>query len=264
MHPDTILYSEDEDGNLTPWRPRLTATQEHLWGLYTNGLELIKGLAGPDRTIFLHNGDETHGNKHPQSLVSTRMADQLLIADAFFTTALSTLPNLARVRLVAGTGAHNFQEGSSTMIVARLLQGAFPALNIKPVYHGLMDIDGFAVDYSHHGPHPGSRVWLNGNIARFYLRDLMMNEIMAGRKPPQLVIRGHYHTPVIETVTMNGCTSTIVIMPAMCVLDDYARQATRSVFRITNGLFAFEIDGTRLVDIHQLTDTLDVRTKEQL
>jgi len=263
MNPNVVLYSEDKDGNLTPWRPAMTATQAHLWKLYLSGLELIGGLAGNDRTVWIHDGDECHGNKHPQSLVSTRMADQILIADANFRPALA-LPNLALARLVAGTGAHNFAEGSSTMLVTKILQGAYPGLDIQTVYHGLMDIDGFTIDYSHHGPHPGSREWLRGNVARFYLRDMMMAALMAGEKPPSLVLRGHFHTKVIETLTMGGFTSTLVIIPAMCVLDDYARQATRSVSTITNGLFAFEVEGSKLVEIHEFTDTLDIRTKERL
>jgi len=74
----------------------------------------------------------------------------------------------------------------------------FKNKDIKMCQHGLLDIDGVTIDYAHHGPFPGSRSWLKGNIARYYLRDLMMREIMNGNSPPKLVVRAHYHTPVEE------------------------------------------------------------------
>jgi hypothetical protein len=263
MAPDVTLFDEDEEGNPIPYTPRQTASQVYLWRLCLEGIEKIKALAGEDRIDFMHGGDECHGNKHPQSLVSTRMADQIAIAEANFDPILEQT-NAQVTRLVSGTGAHNFLEGSSALIVSRLLASNHPGKDIKAVFHGLLDIDGFSVDYSHHGPHPGSREWLKGNIARFYLRDLMMRELMHGNKPPDLVLRGHFHTPIIETLTMCGCTSTLMILPSMCVIDEYTRQATRSVNSITNGLVAFEIVNGKLLDIHEYTQNIDIRTRETI
>lgn len=263
MNPDVILYAEDRDGNLSPWHPSPTAAQEYLWELYLSGIERTRALAGDDEIIMIHNGDECHGNTHPQSLVSTRIADQFLIAEANFRPFLA-LPKVKRARLVAGTGAHNFLEGSSTMIVAQLLAARLPKMDIRPVYHGLLDLDGFTVDYAHHGPHPGSRNWLEGNVARYYLRDLMWSEIRRGRKPPDLVLRGHFHQPVIETLRVDGYTSTLMILPSMCLIDDYTRQATRSASSVTNGITNFEIVDGKLLDIYQYNETLDIRTHEVL
>lgn len=267
-NPDVTLYDEDAEGNLTPYSPQLTAVQGHLWELYLEGIGQVVELAGDDPVTVIHVGDPTHGNKHPEQLMSTRAADQLLIAAANWAPWFEQVRNLGQVRLTVGTGSHEFGEGSASILIADALMREYGEVDIRAVYHGLADIGGVTVDYAHHGPGAGIRSWLHGNNVRYYLRDLMMREVMRGNQPPDLVLRGHVHTRSFERVSVETAEglyeSAILVMPAMCMLTDYARQVTRSVMTVTNGIAIFEILEERLSAPTFVTRTVDVRTKEVL
>ena len=260
MNPNVTLYDETHEGQLVPFTPEPTASQDYLWDLYLHHLDMVQELAGERPIIGIHNGDLTQGNRHRTALVSTRSADQIIIAAANLHPLLS-LPTLSHMMVVAGTEAHNFGQGGSDILVGEMLKDKHPSKNIDVLYHGLADIGGVSVDYAHHGPYPGSREWLKGNVARYYLQSMMIHAIKHGHKPPDLVIRAHYHTPVIETVRINGYTSTIVVSPSMCMVDDYAHQAAKSPDDVTCGMLVYEIVNDKLLDIHEFTKTFDTRTE---
>jgi hypothetical protein len=262
-NPTVTLYDEDEQGALTPYTPRLTASQQYLWTLYKGGLDASLRLANGADVLVLHNGDLTQGNKHPEQQMSTRAADHLAIAEANLSVWLER-DNVRYMRLSAGTGAHNFGEATSDIVLAGKLKALYPTKDISVCYHSLLEYNGLSIDYAHHGPHPGSRTWLNGNTARFYLRDLMLREICAGRIPPRLVLRAHYHQLVDETVTVGKYTSRIFVSPSFCMLGDYAIQRTQSPIEICNGMLIFEITDGDLTGVKKFTNTLDVRTKEKI
>ena len=256
MSPDTVLLRETETGDVEPYQPNLTASQAYLWRLNNYALEWMRGKRVP---MVIHTGDVTHGNKHPSELVSQRLDDQPTIAVSAL-KAWYNLPGVADGLIAYGTEAHNYGLGASDRMVAKLLSDE-TGVEVEAVAHPLIEIDGVTVDLAHHGPTPGGRPWLLGNIARNYLRGFIQEEIYAGRKPARLLIRAHYHTPVIETVNEGGHESTIVLMPSMCLLDDFARQATRSKHQIVNGYFVLEIDHGKLIEIHKLTQVIDTRRK---
>lgn len=238
-----------------------------MWHIYLEHIEGVKKFAGGDEILLFFIGDATHGKRHIQHLVSNRMADQITIAVANLRPWMQ-LKNVTTCRLAKGTGSHVFDEGSSEILVASQLQAEFPVKNIATLYHGLADVDSVKIDFAHHGPYPGSREWLRGNVARYYLRDLMMREIMAGETPPHLVVRAHYHTLVTETLTIRAdgkaYKSELLILPSYCGLDQYATRVTRSVHKITNGLMAYEVVDGDLLRECELVELLDIRTKEVL
>jgi hypothetical protein len=263
MNPAVVIFDEDQFGNQVPHTPELTAWQKYLWDLYLESIEQVASLAGGDEIVVLHNGDLAQGNKYPQQLVSTNLANQIIIAQANLEPWL-IIPNVRAMRLTIGTGAHEFGEGAATLLVANVLQGKYPDANIAALYHGLADVDGVSVDYAHHGPFPGSRDWLMGNVAGYYLRDLMIREIKAGRKPPDLVLRAHYHAYVRVIQIIDDYESMLVVSPSMCALSDHGHQATRSQHQVTNGIVAFEIVDGKIYKTHKLAKTVDIRTKETI
>jgi hypothetical protein len=267
MNPDTMLYRETEDGEVVEYQPDMTESQNYLWLLYTGYIDKIKQIANGDEIVLWCNGDITQGKRFMEQLVSTSMADQILIATDIFDPWIE-IDNLKTVRLSIGTGVHVFGEGSSTMLVSRYLLGKRGDLNVKPLYHGYADIDGLRVDVAHHGPNQSSRKWLEGNLARYYTRDLVMRHIMGGENPPDLVLRAHYHQWMNEVVTVVGgeteYTTRFVMTPSFCMMGDHARQATRSAYKIDNGLAAFEIIDGKIVQVHRMVKTIDIRTKEKL
>jgi len=267
LNPDTTLYDEDERGNLVPWKPQLTHIQLYLWRCYLDDRDSTIKLAGDDEIVLIHCGDLTQGVTFPEHLVSTRRYDQIEIAFNNLIPWLE-LPNVRTVRIVKGTGVHVMGEGSTEMVVARMLQERYPGKDVEALYHGLFDVDGVTIDAAHHGPFPGSRVWLKGNSARYYLRDLMLGEQVSGQVPPRVVLRAHYHEWVHEYLELpcRGGTdkADLIITPSYCGVGDHARKAMRSLNRQTHGMVALEIDGGKLAGIHPFKRTLDLRTKERL
>lgn len=268
LNPETILHEYDEDGNVVDdYHPPLTPVQKYLWKTYLSQIEEIGELAGKSRVILSLNGDMTAGDKHKDLLVSDRMGDQIIIA-RYNMEPWFKLKTLQAVRVVKGTGAHNFGEGSSELIMAELSRAFHPKVNIRVSDHALPDIDGMTVDISHHGPPPGSRNWLTGNEVRYYLRSLMMDEFQAGNIPPRLLFRGHYHQYVQETLTIEWGgryhTSTLVITPSFTFPNGYTRQRVKSPPRVTHGMVVTEIVDGEPLRIIPLKKTLDIRTKEIL
>lgn len=266
MNPDVTLFDETETGELLPYQPKPTASQEYLWALYKEHLWQVQNLARGDALVFIHNGDICQGNRYMSQLVSTRMADQILIGVANLAPILDDLN--AALRLSIGTEAHVFGEGSAEILVADTLKARFPDQDVQVCHHGLAEIGGIWVDYAHHGPFTGSRAWLSGNVARYYLQSLMMEEIMAGRTPPRLVLRAHYHNWCCETVTIScgdrDYVSTLLVTPAYCMLGEFGVRATRSRSSVTNGMAVVEIEDGDIKKIHRLTKTMDIRSREKL
>jgi hypothetical protein len=265
LNPETVLEDEDSKGNLIQWTPELESFQQYLWGLHKKHVEDVKHLAGKDEIVVIDNGDLTAGNKYPHEQVSTRIADQFDIA-AWNLRPWLDLKNVKTVRITKGTGAHNFGEGSAEIITQRIVKGWYPKKDIRTIYHGLAKIGGITVDYTHHGPGTGGRNWLKGNIARYYLRSLVQDEIDLGNTPPDLVIRGHYHEYIEEHLVKlfmgKRYKVQLNIIPSYCGIDSYARQITKSVYVLHHGMVAYEIVDGKILDTLPLFNTIDIRTKE--
>jgi len=260
MNPDVILEDLQQNGSVKLWQPKQSESQRELWKLELENVDKLRELARKDPVHYIEDGDATQGIKHPAELVSDRLADQITIAVAN-SKPIYGLKNLKTARYAVGTGAHNLGQGSTDILIVNQLKVMYPKVDIDLCYHGLVHYGEFVVDFAHHGPYTGSREWLKGNVARYYLQSMMIHAIKHGRKPPDLVIRGHYHTPVIETVRLNGFTSHIVVSPSMCMVDDFAHQAAKSPDDVTCGMLCFEVVDGKLLDVHQFTRTFDTRTE---
>lgn len=268
LNPETVLYEENEAGELVAYSPALTATQEYLWKAYLDDIADVYVWANGDRLILVVNGDQTQGLRFVEHLVSTRLADQITIGIMNLKPWLEQA-DVKTVRMSKGTGSHVLGEGSSEMLIGQQLTAMYPDVDIQVVYHGLLDVDTVEFDYAHHGPFPGSRAWLKGNVARYDLRSLMLSELMAGKKPARVIVRSHYHEwipPETLGLEFMGEThwSTLILTPSYCGLGAYGHQATRSTARQTHGLVAIEVIDGRLGEIRPFKRTLDLRTKERL
>jgi hypothetical protein len=92
----------------------------------------------------------------------------------------------------------------------------------------------------------------------------MMVDIMSGKKPADMVTRGHFHTPVHEPLEINDHFSEIFVLPSFSMLGDHAIQATQSTPNITHGILVTEIENGKLLRQHRLYETRDMRTREYL
>jgi hypothetical protein len=168
--------------------------------------------------------------------------------------------------MVAGTDTHEVGEGSAMIATASTMQAQYPRVQTTPLYHGLLEIAGIRIDCAHHGPMPGRYKHLAGNVATWYLRDLMITELIDGNCPPDLVLRGHYHeyTPIDWRVESKGrwYKSMLAVAPAMSLLRqcDYVRKVTRSGYKTTVGMLFYEIIDGNIIE-HPRVQVRDIRTK---
>jgi len=263
-NPETELQ-EDERGF---YNPDLNGYQLYLWNkIYLPAIENTVKLAEKDDIYLFHIGDSTQGNKYPNEQMTTRPADQFRLAKWNFLPWLKH-KNVKVVRIAKGTSSHAFGEGTSEILLEDVLSDKYPKLDIRTVYHGLAEIAGVKIDYTHHGPGQSKRKWLEGNTARYYLRDKMLKEILAGNIPPELFLRGHFHEYIREILELQHgqkwYESMLVVVPSLCGIGDFARQITKSVYQITNGIIVFEIINGKIHETFKFTETLDTRTKEVL
>jgi len=263
-NPETELQ-DDERGY---YNPELNPYQIYLWNkIYLPAIEDTVKLAEKDNIYLFHIGDATQGNKYPNEQMTTRPADQFRLAKWNLMPWLH-YKNVKAVRIAKGTSSHAFGEGTSEILLEDVLSDKYPKIDIRTVYHGLAEIGGIKIDYTHHGPGQSIRKWLEGNTARYYLRDKMWKEILAGNIPPELFLRGHFHEYIREILEIqqgkDWYESMLVVVPSLCGIGDYARQITKSVYQITNGIIVFEIINGQIYQTYKFIETIDTRTKEAL
>ncbi|KPK91519.1 MAG: hypothetical protein AMJ88_13510 [Anaerolineae bacterium SM23_ 63] len=267
LNPLVTLFDLDERGNRVPYHPELTSVQRYLWSCFQEDLGEVEEIADGDEIIVIHVGDLGHGTKYTEQLVSTRPADQVLIAVGNMEPTLN-LPNVKRMRIIHGTQAHTFGESTIPIITAGFLDAKYSNVDVSSLAHGLFEVDGLEIDCAHHGPSPGIRTWTTGNRLRLYVRSVMQDSLENGEDPPGVFIRSHYHTGIHETVrreTNRGHFKTeAFILPSYCGLSEYAQQATRSKYLISNGMLALVIEGGELVEYYKLWRSVDLRTRESL
>jgi len=269
QNPDTELWDEDEEGNPEPYKPELTATQKWLWENYTGHLGAAIESAGDDEIVIFDLGDVCQGDKYAAELVSVKDADQVELALGTFEPLVPYAGRIRAIRLLVGTGAHNFGFGSVEVSILGRLKNMFPKTDVKLVKHGLFTISGVTIDAAHHGSGGGSRTWLQGNVLRIYLTSLMMAEIMSGNVPPILVLRAHHHGEAKATATYYSndgrmWESTIYLVPPYSGMTHYARQVTQSRHVLPVGLLSFRLVNGLVEQSNRFVETIDLRTKEVL
>lgn len=265
LNPETVLFQEDPSTKkLVPWKPKLLPTQDWLWECFQEDRAKVDALAGSDEIVLIHDGDMCQGaNGNGRELVSSRLSDQFAMARDTLMPWFK-MPQVRRGVFLKGTGYHEMGEGSAAMTVGEMLS-AKTGKPIEVPYHATAEIAGLRFDLAHHGPPPGIRNWLRGNVLRLYTQSLMDDALKEGEAPPDVVLRGHYHQLASETVTRRArgrrWETLAVILPSYCGIDDYARKVAKSPDHLTVGLVAFEIIDGRLVEMHEFVRKVDYRTR---
>lgn len=262
LNPETILRDEDQDGNEIAFTPASTGWNRYLWDCFAQDVKEAEKFADGDRIHIKVLGDVTHG--HFTSDVITHDITHQFTMAAYNLYPLARLPNVASIRINDGTESHDFMTGASSKTLAQHMSFAFPKINVTSLAHGLSSIQGVKIDYSHHGPGAGIRVWLRGNNVRFYTQNIMMEDIIRREDPPNLILRGHVHNYVYETVRIPPYTTRVVVLPSYCGMNYHARKVTKSTYRVTNGMIAFEVIDGRLSEPVEFIRTRDLRRTENL
>jgi len=267
-NPETEIEIEvpHENGGFTwqKWTPPVDKVMEFIWEHYEEGARDFQKIAEGNELYILKLGEVTEGTYYKNSSMDLRKDYQVQLAVSNMAPWKGN-KNIKAIRIVPGDRPHEFDEGSATRMVAMILKRDFP--NCKPVIHGIFKKNGLQIDYTHKGPHPGSRKWLEGNTARRYLQSYMMTEVIEFDRPPvDLLLRAHYHRPVHETYRLlhgdDYYRSDLIVAPCLKLPDAHARKATENVFRYTIGMLMLEVYNGTVVQVYRHYETFDIRNKE--
>lgn len=264
LNPATVLVKASDDGDAIEWSPSLNITQRRLWREFTDNIDQAVEFAAGDDLLAFHDGDATQGDAHNHTIPDTTREDQREIA---FWNLLPILQiaNVNKLRMLTGTEIH-VPESAEARIAWKLAKAT--GKDVRVYNHDRASIDGVVFDVAHHGPAPGSRDWLLGNVARLYLLDRIARDRRLGREPASVYVRGHYHhwvhVAVFEEWAGRQTEHHLVVLPSFCGLGEYARKATKSDPCLTTGMGLFEIVDGRLGAVKPVTQTWDLRTEEAL
>jgi len=268
MERTVLLYDKDSDTQYyatEEYNPPLEPVQELIWDKYLRAVGDFVKIAGKDPIFILHVGEVCEGTYYKNSSMELRKNEQVGMAVANMEPWFG-IKNIKMVRILSGDRPHEFDEGAASKMVAEHLKKKFA--DVKGLTHGLLDIGGFRIDYKHRGAFPGSRKWLEGNIARLDLMDHMMREVFEkGEEPANLVVSGHYHEPIEVPLSMryNGGfrRSTLLIIPCMKFPDGHAKnRSMKQKNAATIGISMVEVVNNKILDIHHKFTTVDTRTRE--
>lgn len=245
------------------WTPELTEFNKRIYNLY---LRLYNRAAQTKHNLgLIHGGELTYGAKYPAGVLDVSIATQVALGHASLLPWYK-LKQLKWVRIVTGTPVHEYDEShSATLLIARQLRAEFPKVDTRVVDHALIDVEGARIDVAHHGAGAGTRIWLKGNEMRYYLRDRILRDILAGEKPPDLFIRGHVHVKHSEVIDVgDGKERRMVVLPSyLGDITAFAKKITKSEYQLTNGGALFTVEDGQVSSPEWITDTIDLRVKEK-
>ena len=270
LNPETEIpvLGVDEHGETVvedTFTPELRPFQRKLWQWHEVDRKAIGKLAGKDPIIFLEMGDLTQGNIFKDDLASTSLTQQMTIS-AYSMFPWLDMPQVRASYIVRGTGVHVWGEGSTETMLTQYLKTRYPKKKINITDHYLLDVGGLLVDIAHHGPGAGMRPWTRGNAFELYVKGILIDDIMAGRRPPDLVLRAHHHefTPAhaLSIVGDKFWQLPGYITPPMCFIGSHAQKVMMSPSRMSVGLLAFEIVNGKILQTLPMLHTIDLRTQE--
>ena len=272
LNPETQIpdVGIDEAGErvITDWRTiELRPVQKQLWKWHMEDMANVRALAGKDEIIFLEMGDLTQGGIFKDDLDENSLNAQVIISHYNCTPWLD-LPNVQRMYIVKGTGVHVWGEGATETILTKMLKAEYPKKQVKITDHWLLNLDGFLMDVSHHGPCAGIRNWTRGNTFELYCKSIMRDCIDLGQPVPNVILRGHKHEFILRRAvhqTSNKIWETAgFITPPYCFIGSHAQKVMNSPTFMGVGTLALEVLDGRLIGHHPFTHFVDLLTKEIL
>ena len=272
LNPETVVPTVDLDKNgkkvVSGYEDvKPNPVQRRMWQWTQADLKEVRKLAGNDEIVFIEMGDMTQGNVFKDDLAEASLSKQVWIS-FYNSKPWLDLPNVRRMRAVKGTGVHVWGEGSTETILTFMLQKEYPKKDIRISDHYLLNIDGFILDISHHGPGAGMRNWTRGNAFELYVKSILLDDLNALRIPPHVILRAHKHefTYAHAIHQVNGRVWELpgFIVPPQCFIGSHAQKVMNSPSTMGVGTLALELINGKLYQWHALTHYVDLRTEEVL
>jgi hypothetical protein len=233
------------------YNPQLRKWQRFVWDkIIERGCEAFAHITKKDPVTLFANGDLVHGVRGGQNLITSVREEQRTIAVdmvRYFYTQL----NVIKTYIAWGTEWHVGEEGDEERGVVKELASGGRDVVSTPMAR--VNVGGAEFSVAHHGPHVGE-AHLRSNTPALFLRRRMYEEIVIlQRKPADMYLYAHRHrwAHVVHNEPIKGqdYTSHLVVCPALCVMDGYARSATLSQPVLHTGMVLIIIANGKVVDV---------------
>lgn len=257
--PDTKLTdSVPMHGRQGKHKVNLTATQKAINKVAEDALLWTKNNCKGYKKIYIDLGEIMQGNKYIDNLQTSDIDEQKIIAVNVIKPFLRVCE---RAYFMQATSWHEGMNGANSKAVASELKGVYKSKNIQRMNKLRLVIDGFMIQFSHHGVNTSKIKHLEGNATHNAAKNMLHECLIENERSPDLVLSAHCHKPskgtahVLSEGSYRSCTWAVT--PPMCGPGAYSRQVANphayyigmNIIQIVDGrLLRIEPIYTRLTD----------------
>ena len=246
LMPPTV---ELDDGNIVSQNQ----LQKDAWKYWTKEFwPYVENRSKGRKTVVVLNGDGLDGVHHNTTQIwSNDPLEQAVVAAEI----MAPIANKYPVYVTRGTPTHVLVSGAGDELIAREIGAKQPVKGRKvhSSYHLKLVLEGVDFDIAHHGPSAGTRIWTYGNALRGYARTIILDAMVQHRRPPDCIIRSHFHHRVHETTHDYGHTCHAIITPAWQWKSEYVHMVVSHEDVCDIGGVVIDIDDGKITNV-------DIRT----
>ena len=257
--PDTELPDDvPMDGNLTRHKVTLTATQMAINKVAEDALLWTKNNCKGYKRYYIDLGEVVQGTRYNDNLQTASMDEQQIMA-------VDTIKPFLRIcegaYFMQATSWHEGYNGFYSKAIASTLKGIYKNKKIQRMDKLRLSIDGFLIQFLHHGAKTSRIKHLEGNAAHNAAKNMLHECLIEKERYPDLVLSAHCHKPsmgsahVLSEGRYHSCTWAVT--SPMCGPGAYSRQVAyphayyigMNIIQIVDGkLLRIEPVYTRLTD----------------
>ena len=257
--PDTKLPdSVPMKGRAGRHKVNLTGVQMAINKVAEDAILWTKNNCKGYKKVYVDLGEVMQGNKYTDNLQTADLDDQRIIA-------VDAIKPFLRIcggaYFMQATSWHEGSNGANSKAVAAELKGVYKSKKIQRMNKLRVIVDGFMIQFSHHGANTSKIKHLEGNAAHNAAKNLLHESLIEKERCPDLVLSAHCHKPSMGTAHVlsegryHSCTWAVT--SPMCGPGAYSRQVANphayhigmNIIRIVDGkLLDIEPIYTRLTD----------------
>jgi len=257
--PDTEIADDiPMKGRAGKHKVSLTATQLAINKVADDAIAWTKNNCKGYKKIYIDLGEIMQGNKHIDNLQTADIDEQKTMAVDVIKPFLRICE---RAYFMQATSWHEGMNGANSKAVASELKGIYKSKSIQRMNKLRLVIDGFMVQFSHHGANTSKYKHLEGNAAYNAAKNMLNESLIENERCPDLVLSAHCHKPskgtahVLSEGRYYSCTWAVT--SPMCGPGAYSRQVANpnayyigmNIIQIVDGkLLHIEPIYTRLTD----------------
>ena len=236
----------------------LTGVQQAIHKVGEDAIAWTKNNCKGYKKVYVDFGEVMQGNKHIENLQTSDMDEQKTIAVDVIKPFLRMCD---RAYFMQATSWHEGINGANSKAVVSELKGVYKSKDIQRMNKLRFDVDGFLIQFSHHGVNTSKAKHLEGNATYNASKNMLNESLIENERCPDLVLSAHCHKPSMGTAHVlaggeyHSCTWAVT--SPMCGPGAYSRQVANpnafyvgmNVIQIVDGkLLGIEPIYTRLTD----------------